>query len=184
MGAIIDGPIWTGLEELRGMLRSLLSRHCADPNEVEDVIHETFLRAVRYRSSLSGGGRLKSWTTRIALNVLHDRKRRRGRYLPVTEEGALDVAAPPSSEEEEQPVYRIGRWELEKDAALRAIERAMGGMRADDRRVLDSFYRGAQSCRETASECDIPAHLVKVRLFRARQRLLRTIRRRLALEQV
>jgi len=165
------------------MLRSLLSRHCADPNEVEDVIHETYLRAVRYRSNLSEGGSLKSWATRIALNVLYDRKRRRKRFRSVAEDGALDVAAPPSSDEQDEPVYRIGRWELEKDAALRAIEQALGGLRADDRRVLDSFYRGAQSCRETASECDIPAHLVKVRLFRARRRLLRTIRRRLALEQ-
>ena len=55
-------------------------------------------------------------------------------------------------------------------------------LRPDDRRVLGSFYGGAGSCRETARECAIPVHLVKVRLYRARKRLTRALRRGLSLE--
>ena len=184
MEAVIERSTWHGLEELRNVLRCLLSRHCADQNEVEDVIHETYLRAARYRTNLSEGRRLKPWAMRIALNVLSDRKRRGRRFVITSPEDATletPMSLPPA---EDELLVQIGRWELDKETALRLLGQAMCGLKADDRRVLDSFYRGAQSCRETAEECGIPAHLVKVRLFRARQRLLRAIHRRLALEDV
>ena len=80
-----------------------------------------------------------------------------------------------------EPPFRLGRWELEKETALEVMTQALRGLKRADQRVLGSYYGGAQSCRETAAECDIPLHLVKVRLFRARRRLLRAIRARLAL---
>lgn len=182
MEAVVGDPEWHGLEELRGVLRAVLARHCQDEAEAEDVIQETYLRAARYRGNLTETGRLRSWTTRIAMNVLADAKRRGARHVPTSpEDVALEIGAGERPSAERDGTFRVGRWELDKESLLLVMAQALRHLGREDRRVLDSFYRGAQSCRETAAECDIPAHLVKIRLFRARKRLLRAIRARLAL---
>ncbi len=182
---------WEGLEDLRPVLRCFLARLCADENEVDDVIQETYVRAARYRAGLVEPKRLKAWTLRIASNVLTDRRQRASRYVgPVGGAGALEEHGRPSggapepaaAEGEPDPPMQIGRFHVERSDAVGLLRRVMCGMRADDRRVLDSYYGGTQSCRRTGDECGIPPHLVKVRLFRARQRLCRAMRHRLALE--
>lgn len=172
---------WQGLEECREGLRVFLRRHTRDDSEIDDVVQETFVRAARFRARHRGPRRLSAWVTRIAMNVLADARRRERRWLGEDQApGALETAEtrgaePPSAS------LRMGSWVLERDAALRHLSDAMGGLRVEDRRVLGSYYGGAESCRCTARECGIPPQLVKVRLFRARKRLLRSLRQRLAL---
>jgi RNA polymerase sigma factor (sigma-70 family) len=176
---------WSGLEEIREPLRCFLSRHCRDENEIDDVIQDTFVRAARYRSKLADAARLRSWAMRIALNVLSDARRRAQRLqLSLTEEGAADGIEAREPVPElcvSEPRLRLGSWVIGKQAALDHLAAALSGLQADDRRVLGSFYGGTQSCRQTAQDCAIPQHLVKVRLFRARKRLLRAMRRRFAM---
>lgn len=171
---------WRGLESLREGLRGYLRRHCADDNEVDDVIQETFLRAARYRKRLEPR-QLRPWAMRVALNVLMDFKRRNQRYVHgTTSEGALDaLAAPEDTLARDDADVRLGPWILKRGEALEHLAGAFTTLREDDRQVLSSFYAGAQSSRETAEECAIPAHLVKIRLFRARRRLLSLLRRRI-----
>ena len=88
----------------------------------------------------------------------------------------MQVADAPGPYDELEAPFRLGRWELEKETALELMTQALRRLKRADQLVLSSYYGGAQSCRETARECDIPLHLVKVRLFRARRRLLRGIR--------
>ena len=181
MEAVVAREEWKGLEELREVLRAVLSRHCLDESETDDVIQETYLRAARYRSNLTEAGHLRSWTIRIAMNVLADWKRRARRCLPTAPDDAcLQVEGEVGPHDDLEAPFRLDRWQLEKETALGVMIQALADLDGEDQRVLGSFYRGAQSCRETAEECDIPPHLVKVRLFRARQRLLRAIRGRLA----
>lgn len=175
---------WQGLEELRESLRTLLASHCRDESEIDDVIQETYVRAARYRGRLTGVQSLRSWTMRIALNVLADTRRRVQRVR--ADDEALDRLFSRERDPEEtlhEPEIRLDRWVFGLESALSHLARAVEGLRPEDRRVLDSFYRGGQSCRRTSSDCAIPLHLVKVRLFRARRRLLRALRRRFALEE-
>ena len=171
---------WAGLADLQTTLRCFLLRRCPDPNELEDVVQETLLRAARYRSNLQENDRLKSWTMRIATNVLADRRRRGWRYFSAGDEDGVDDDL--SKETPDDPPFRIGRFDVDRSDAVQLMTRVMEAMRDDDRTVLASFYGGDESCRSTASECDIPAHLVKVRLFRARKRLCSAMRHRLALD--
>ncbi len=173
---------WTGLEDLRPDLRSFLTRLCADENELEDVIQETYLRAVRYRTGKRPVRKFRSWIFSIARNVLLDRLRRQERFQSLSEgdmelewqddgcEGGLD-----------KECFRLDRWSLDRESAIRHLGEALEYLREGDRRVLSSFYGGGENSRATARECGIPAHLVKVRLFRARRRLSKALRRLLAL---
>lgn len=175
---------WIELEQLRPALRAWVGRRCRDENDVEDVVQETFLRAARYRASLTDPANLRAWALRIAANVLADCIRKDWRlkraagdpeFLDVVDAGAGEGGAG------EEPFVRVGGWSVDRDVALGQLAVVLGELKEDDRAVLSSYYDGAQSCRETAEECGIPPNLVKVRLFRARERVRRALRRRLAL---
>ncbi len=178
---VVSKSAWTGLSDLQAALRCFLLRHCPDPNELEDVLQETLLRAARYRANLSEDGRLKSWAMRIAMNVLADGRRKGWRYVSGADEDGVEPEVADDAVEESVPV-RIGRFDVHATDAVQLMTRVMGTMRDDDRRLLASFYGGAGSSRMTARECEIPPHLVKARLFRARKRLRTAMRHQLALE--
>ena len=170
---------WNGLEDYRPDLRAFLARRCADENELEDIIHETYVRAVRYRQG-SRPTRLRSWLFSIARNVLLDRCRERDRYASLDTESELEWHADDPDGPGED-LFRLGRWALDRDSAVHHLRHALELLREGDRRVLRSFYEGGEDARATATECAIPPHLVKTRLFRARRRLLKALRRHLAL---
>ena len=175
---------WLGLDELRPTLRRFLRRHCRDGAELEDVLQETLLRAARYRDSLADPRNLRSWTQRIAVNVLRDRVRR-GRRQRRVECGDEPIACVEGREAipgecGEDVQLRVGTFVVDRRVALAELGVVFGELKPADRAVLRSYYAGEQSCALTAGECDIPAGLVKIRLFRARKRLMRALRRRLA----
>jgi len=170
------------LEELEPALRAYLKRRCRDRSEVDDVLQETLLRAARYRGTLTDRGRLRGWATRIAGNVLRDHIRRecRLRRAELDDEGLGNLVArePAPGDARNGGRLRVGTAEYDSEDLVGHLTAAMDTLRVEDRRVLRSYYAGAQDCRRTAVECDIAPALVKVRLFRARRRLGKAIRRR------
>lgn len=177
-----DAEAWAGLEEMRDGLRSFLVRQCPDENDVEDVIQETFLRAARYRRAHRVKS-LRPWVMRIALHVLADAKRR----------GVRTQAERQRSEPGEAPArpeasladshFRVGGLWLDGESAREVVLRGLGRLRGPDRALLDSNYGGELATSTVAEECGLPQRVVKVRLYRARQRLLCVLRQRAALEQ-
>jgi RNA polymerase sigma factor (sigma-70 family) len=185
MTIAIEARSWNGLEELRGGLLAALRARCVDENEVDDVIQETFLRAARFRALFGEPHHLDGWAMRIALNVLTDRHRRhrRVRASNASEREIDGIAGREAVPGEEAPQERfhLGSHEIEKEDALSLLDAACRQLREDDRAVLSSFYGGRGSCRETGAACGLSSRVVKLRLFRARRRLLLCMRRRLAL---
>ena len=176
---------WGGLEGLEPELRRYLRRRCRDASEEDDVVQETLLRAARYRPSLLEPDRLGGWSQRIAANVLRDRRRRESR-LAGGEWGAAGLDALPDPDEggaEEERLVRVGEVDLELGVVLGHLERALRGLRERDRRVLRSYYQRGGGTARVARELGIARGLVKVRLYRARQRLGVALRQRLAEER-
>lgn len=175
------GTVWDGLEEMRGALHALLARQCADENDVEDVIQETFLRVARYRRAHRVKS-LRPWAMRIALNVLADTRRRLVRAPSEGLEGeAFDPPAPPAASAAETG-YRVdGEW-LDGETAQELLRGTLVELREGDRRLLGSFYGSEPSSASVARECGVPRRVVKVRLYRARQRLLAALRQRVGRE--
>ncbi|MCK6445184.1 MAG: RNA polymerase sigma factor [Planctomycetes bacterium] len=183
MNIAVSPARWLGLDDLRPTLRSFLRTRCPDRSELEDVLHETLLRAARYRHSLADPRNLSGWTHSIAVNVVRDRARRLRRQERM-ESGnqlfdGLIGREPIPGEEDHDDLLRFGPLVVERAVALRELEAALLELKPADREVLESYYHDERSCGETADMCGIPSPLVKVRLYRARQRLMRTLRRRL-----
>lgn len=174
---------WSGLEPLRGDLWGFVSRRCRDDADADDVVQETLLRAARHRGSLIEAAKLRPWARRIARNVLCDRARRAARVpCAVGAEADLDaLAAPAEDGAADGGEVRCGPWMVDRDEALEILADELGGLRAEDRELLFAYYGGAGSCREAGLARSLSPTLVKVRLFRARRRLLRAILRRLGL---
>jgi len=178
---------WSGLEELRPMLRRFLLRRCGDQNEVEDLVQETLIRAARYRGHLTHGDRLRAWAMQIASNVLRDHLRRAVRRpLVGVKDEILEEepsAEPAPGELLEGDLLELGEDELDKQVVMGMLGRAFEGLVDHDQLVLSCYYAGGQSTAATASICGIRQDLVKVRLFRARRRLERAVRHRLAVHR-
>jgi RNA polymerase sigma-70 factor (ECF subfamily) len=186
MEAARTSETWSGLAEMRPVVRHFLAQRCRDENEAEDIAQETLLLASRYRGSLADPDRLRPWLLRIAVNLLRDHVRRE-RRLPRVEadqelferlEGREEV---PGESREDARVDLDGSI-VEKPRAILHLCDAKDELRARDRTLLDARYEDGRSCRETAVVCEIPPNLVKVRLFRARKRLQRVLRSRLRAE--
>jgi RNA polymerase sigma factor (sigma-70 family) len=175
-----EAAAWRGLEEIRGSLRAFLGRHCSDDNDIEDVIQETFVRAARYRSFCRVHN-LRPWARRIALNVLADWRRRASR-CPVQPLEALENDLP-AGDEEGPGSFQVGRWRVETDTAIAMVHHELPRLRSADRRLLDGYYGDQRTVREAGEAAGVPPRLAKIRLFRARRRLLRALRRRIALER-
>lgn len=177
---------WRGLEALRPRLRRFLSQRCRDENEVDDIIQETFVRAARYRPGLTSRARLQSWVLRIAGNVFRDHVRRSYRQQTMGfEEEILEglEGSEGAPGEGDDTLFEVEGELLDRETALRYLALAFQSLMEHDRRVLGSFYGGAESCAVTAADCGISPGLVKVRLFRARRRLERAVQRELIRER-
>jgi RNA polymerase sigma factor (sigma-70 family) len=180
-------PAWSGLNELRPELRRRLAKRCPYHVDVEEIIQETLIRAARFRSTLQSQERLGGWVLRIAWNVLRERRRRSRREHDLRVP-SMDLDANASSEGEPYAIEPTHVW-LDLDGVLVGRERALellgeelATLTPDDQVVLGAYYWGATSCHEAARTCGVRRELVKTRLFRARRRLLRAMRRRLFLE--
>ena len=177
-------PCWGGLEPLRDTLRRFLAQRCRDDSECEDIIQETFLRAARYRGSLTDPRRLRSWVLRIATNVLRDRAARGGRGGgEVLDEELCDATEGRESfpgDARDETWFSVDGEELDREAALGHLAEGLAELKPADRRILEAYYQGGESCAAAASRCGVSPHLVKVHLFRARRRLEFAMRQRVA----
>lgn len=176
---------WRGLDDITADMRRALRRFGPSREDVEDIVQESLLRAARFRHRLTDDERLKPWVMRIAVNVMRDRLRRDSRLPRV--DAPDDVFALLEGREEipgegpEDDLIETCGGLYERDRLLAHVERAMAELPRPDRRLLDRFYGSPRAERLAARVCEASPGLLKVQVFRARLRLLRVLRHRLAL---
>ena len=133
-------------------LRTLARRLLGNEQDAEEVAVATFLRFWRSADRYRGDCSLKSYLTRITLNLAKDRIRASDtRELP-----------PPIAPDAEHPL----------------MERLHDGMRqlaAEDREILALYYLEETSYEELMDMLGVSYDVVRTRLVRARQRLRRTV---------
>ena len=157
---------WTA--ERRALL-AFFRRQVRDPEVAEDLLQETFVRAIR-AGRIDAGTSLRSYLFTIGQNLVADHWRRRFRVVarsgegPSEEAGGLDAVADERSESPEQVASRHG---LE-----RRVREAM--------RALPDHYRSAfrmaaieqRSYREIGECLGWTLDQVRINVHRARKRLI------------
>ena len=166
------------LEQLDTLYR-IARRLARDPQRAEDLVQETYLRAVRARDTfdLQSHG-IRPWLLRIMHNVHVSRSEREGRQPAAIEDEQLEAAtsggagAGAGMRARSMPPYDQFSFEGMDQQLVRAIE----GLAPEYQIVLMLWAVDELSYKEIAAAVGIPIGTVMSRLHRARQRLSEQLR--------
>jgi RNA polymerase sigma-70 factor, ECF subfamily len=78
--------------EFQNQLKSYLYRLLTDRNDVDDLTHDTFVKAFSKISTFNQESSLKTWVFTIATNLAYDHLRKRKRWLPDAQDRGADLA--------------------------------------------------------------------------------------------
>jgi RNA polymerase sigma-70 factor, ECF subfamily len=145
-------------------------------DEVEDIVQEIFIKAFTAIRSYNFQASFGTWLARIAVNHCYDYLRR-GRssrvsyYWQMSEEGQREIEA--HLESPEPGGLNTEQRMVVADLAGKLLERAP----ADDRALLVLKEMEGRSVEEIAGIMNLNVSTVKVRLHRARKRMLKDLER-------
>ena len=156
--ARFDAQVLPHLDAAYNLARHLLR----DAQDAEDMVQESFLKAVRFFDGFRGGDG-RTWLLAIVRNTCFTQLRRRrsaGEKIEFDEElhSEVDAAADPAAE-------------LERAAAAATLDEAMSRLPVEFREVLVLRELEELSYKEIAHVAGVPIGTVMSRLARARQRL-------------
>ncbi|HKK28682.1 MAG TPA: sigma-70 family RNA polymerase sigma factor [Gemmatimonadota bacterium] len=130
-------------------------RLTGDRDRAEDVAQEAFARLLEHAVPED---KVRSWLFRVALNVVRDEARTRGRRTRLLEESAVGPAPPETPDAA-----------LERRERVAAVRRALDRLAERDRTMLLMRERG-YAYAEIAEEVDVAASSVGTLLARALRR--------------
>ncbi len=142
------------------MLRAFAHRLCQDPDEINDLLQDTFERALRALDRFQAGSNARAWLCTILHNTFIDRCRapdRRARREPIED---LPIAA-------EEPAPEPA-WASVSGQQLRA---AIAQLEPDFRIVYELHALEHRSYQDIADRLGIAYNTVGTRLNRARRKL-------------
>jgi RNA polymerase sigma-70 factor (ECF subfamily) len=138
-------------------LWAYLARATGDPRLADDLLQEAYYRFLRARVTFESDEHRRHYLFRIAINLVHDHRRR------PTAERSLD-AVPAAAD------AAHGRLD-DRSAARIDVARAMGRLKPRDRSMLWLAYAQGWSHEEIARALGLRTASLKCLLYRARRRL-------------
>lgn len=133
------------------------------PEEAEDLVQETYLRALRFSHRFQPGTHLRAWLFQILRNTFLTFYRLREREAPLPEVGVTEGE---TAMFRDAPEEDAGALEAHTD-----LERAMRRLPEEFRTVLLLAEVEGLPLEEVARVMACPVGTVKSRIFRAKERL-------------
>ena len=152
---------------------NLVGRYLRDPQEVEDVTQEAFIKAFKALPRFRGESAFYTWLYRIAINTAKNYLVAKSRRPPGTDVDVADAEFMESAEflkESESPDAALARDELSA-----AIDEAIGQLPDDLRSAVTLREFDGLSYEQIAEIMDCPVGTVRSRIFRARESIDRHI---------
>jgi len=139
--------------------------------DAEEVAQDCFIKAYRSLESFQGGSKFSTWLYSIVYTTAMTALRKKrldtdsiddeNTYVQLENTGGYDVN---NVENKSRSFY---------------LNQAIAQLLPDDATIITLFYKGEQSLEEIAQTMGMDAKTVKVKLFRARQRLKDRLERNL-----
>ena len=160
------------VDQLERPLSKFILGYVRDPYAVEDLVQETFLKAVRNLHRYRGQSSLKTWIFSIARNLCLDHLRACGRSrLRLVE--TLEA-----SDGEEAGARRADPecdGQAERNEMCTRVTRALGRLSAADKRLLILRVYLGLGYREIARRCRVAPQGMGTRMARALEGLSRSL---------
>ncbi|HEY5678861.1 MAG TPA: RNA polymerase sigma factor RpoE [Pseudomonadales bacterium] len=146
---------------------NLVSRYLKDPQDVEDVTQEAFIKAFRALPRFRGESAFYTWLYRIAINTAKNHLVARGRRPP-----GVDVDMEDAEIMDGADALRVSESPeavLERDELSAAIDVAISQLPDDLRSAVTLREFDGLSYEQIAHIMDCPVGTVRSRIFRARE---------------
>lgn len=159
------------VDRYAGVVFGVARRYSSEPAEVEDLAQEIFIKAYAGLEDFRGTAAFPTWLYRIAVNHCRDHLRTR---RPTRSLDALLEKRPGAAHElsDGRPGPEVA---LEREDALRRLEEALEELSPDYAVPFLLKYRQGMTYEEMATEMDVTAGALKVRVHRARKELRRIL---------
>ena len=143
---------------------TLTMRYVNNRELAEELAQDVFVKAYRYLADFKGNCKFSTWLYTIVNTTClsHLRKKNNGTVL-LEEERMVAIS---DNSYEEKPTTR-----LEQKTQKQLLDGAMKYLPASEAQVLTLYYQGEQSVEEVGVIMGLTASNVKVKLYRARQKL-------------
>ncbi len=174
-GALVEAALRNDDEAARELVRRLyplvakLARaHRPRRTDEEDLCQMIFIKVFQKLSQFSGNVPLEHWVSRIAVNtclnqIEAEKTRPELRYADLSEEEQAVVENLATSARELAPDERLASRQL--------VEHLLGLLKPVERLAIDLLYLQGRSVEEIRKITGWSVALIKVRAFRARQKM-------------
>jgi RNA polymerase sigma factor (sigma-70 family) len=151
---------------------SLAMRFAKRREDAEEIAQDCFIKAYRSLSSFQQQSKFSTWLYSIVYTTAMTflRKKRVDTTSIDDDDTYIQIENKPSGYDEHN---------VENKSRSYYLNQAIDQLLPDDATIITMFYKGEQSLEEIAQAMGIEANTVKVKLFRARQRLKEKLERNL-----
>lgn len=153
------------IEEHKQMAFTLAFKILKSREDAEEVAQDSFLKAYKNIQKFEAKSKFSTWLYSIVYNTALTRLRKK--KLPINNSDYISEDNLISYSEKDN------EWrKLQREERTSYIQKALNGMRDDDRVAITLFYMNENSLNEICEITGWEISNVKVRLHRARKRLL------------
>ena len=155
------------VERHRNKAYNLAFRMCGSHEEAEELAQDSFLKAYRSLKSFKMKSSFSTWLYRIVYNTTISQLRAKKKGILSLEDfpaDATDFIGTNTSEEEAEKEYRNS-----------LVNFALQKISEDERGLISLYYYDEMSTDEISEVTGISKSNIKVKLFRARQKMLEII---------
>jgi len=147
------------------------------PDVREDITQEVFIKVYQRLEAFRTGEPFMPWLTKITLNTCYDHLRQMKRRKELKLSEITDEETAWLDRQRSSLAIEAFKSEGERENAADLAEKVLGTLAPDDQMVLLLYERDGLSTAEIAQVMGWSRANVKVRLFRARRALRRTLER-------
>src|SRR2546421_770403 len=154
----------------RKRIMGTIARLIARPEDVEDVAQEVFLRLYFSLDQLRSAEVFEPWLYRLTANAAYDYLRKRRRRM---EARMADLSEQQMMIADAMAGEKVDRDDMARKRIREEVDSLLGAVSEEDRVLLTLKEVEGLSLKEVGKIYHVKENALKVRLFRARQRVLK-----------
>ena len=153
------------VERYQNYVFTLVMRYIKNREEAEEVAQDVFVKAYRYLADFRGQSKFSTWLYTIVNTTCISFLRKNKEQVVLVEDEQLHAITNRLKMSDGASVYSENRSER------KMLRQAVEQLPELDAQIITLFYQHEQSLEEIGAVLGLTANHVKVRLFRARQKL-------------